>query len=188
MQDPSPTKTTTVFKKGKEREPVQTDIADKIIALRRKQATATAPRERPERTQPSSSSRPTTARPLSPRRLHAPPVPSPNIVVSEASPSQMDADSEDFSRRLKISYSSPRTSHARPAANGSPGNTVQDGTAHRLGASARPERVVQPPEQALRPRGHEHADETRRVLRPKAEVFIPLSAPSGLISATVSRK
>ncbi|KAI9064193.1 hypothetical protein FKP32DRAFT_1603074 [Trametes sanguinea] len=120
MQDPSATKSTTVLKKGKEREPVQTDIADKIIALRRKQATATAPRERPERTQPSSSSRPPTARPLSPRRLHAPPVPSPNIVVSEASPSHMDADSEDFSRRLKISYSSPRTSHARPAANGSP--------------------------------------------------------------------
>ena len=33
----------------------------------------------------------------------------------------MEADPDDFSRRLKISPSSPRTAHARPAANGSPG-------------------------------------------------------------------
>ena len=33
----------------------------------------------------------------------------------------MEADPDDFSRRLKISHSSPRAAHARPAANGSPG-------------------------------------------------------------------
>ena len=87
-----------------------------------------APRERPERPQPTSSSRPTTARPSSPRRLHAPPIPNPNIVVSEASPSHMDADPDDFSRRLKISYGSPRASHARPAANGSPGRLYNPNT------------------------------------------------------------
>ncbi|KAJ8482289.1 hypothetical protein ONZ51_g5452 [Trametes cubensis] len=128
MQEPSQTKTTTLSRKGKEREPIQTDIADKIIALRRKQAASAAPRERPEKPQPTSSSRPTTARPSSPRRLHAPPIPNPNIVVSEASPSHMDADPDDFSRRLKISYGSPRASHARPAANGSPGKLYNPNT------------------------------------------------------------
>ncbi|KAI8998858.1 hypothetical protein BD414DRAFT_476257 [Trametes punicea] len=127
MQEPSQTKTTTLSRKGKEREPVQTDLADKIIALRRRQAATSAPRERPERTQPLPS-RPSTARPSSPRRLHVPPIPSPNIVVSEASPSQMDADPDDFSRRLKISYNSPRASHARPAANGSPGKLYNPNT------------------------------------------------------------
>ncbi|KAI0637215.1 hypothetical protein C8Q77DRAFT_554722 [Trametes polyzona] len=126
MQEPTHTKTTTQSRKGKEREP---DIADKIIALRRKQAAIAVPRERPDRAQPSTSSRPTTTRPSSPRRLHAPPVPNPNIVVSEASPSHMDADPDDFSRRLKISsYGSPRASHARPAANGSPGKLYNPNT------------------------------------------------------------
>ncbi|KAI0721532.1 hypothetical protein C8T65DRAFT_705109 [Cerioporus squamosus] len=129
MQDPSHTKIATVSRKGKEREPAQPDIADRIIALRRKQATA-APRERPERPpQPSTSSpRPSTARPSSPRRLHAPPILNPNIVVSEASPSHMEADPDDFSRRLRISPNSPRTAHARPAANGSPGKLYNPNT------------------------------------------------------------
>ncbi|RDX48390.1 hypothetical protein OH76DRAFT_671253 [Lentinus brumalis] len=129
MHDPSHTKIATVSRKGKEREPAQPDIADRIIALRRKQATA-APRERPERpSQPSTSSpRPSTARPSSPRRLHAPPILNPNIVVSEASPSQVEADPDEFSRRLKISPNSPRTAHARPAANGSPGKLYNPNT------------------------------------------------------------
>ena len=149
MQDPSHTKIATVSRKGKEREPAQPDIADRIIALRRKQAyvssffrfgnhlsyrrgpsSTAAPRERPERPpQPSTSSpRPSTARPSSPRRLHAPPISNPNIVVSEASPSYMDADADDFSRRLKISPNSPRAAHARPAANGSPGKLYNPNT------------------------------------------------------------
>ncbi|OJT14129.1 Telomerase-binding protein EST1A [Trametes pubescens] len=138
MQEPSQTKIATPSRKGKEREP---DIADKIIALRRKQAAIAVPRERPERTQPSTSSRPTAMHPSSPRRLHAPPVPSPNIVVSEASPSHMDADPEDFSRRLKISYGSPRASHARPAANGSPGKLYNPNTdpVRRPAMTAEPE-------------------------------------------------
>ena len=140
MQDPTHAKISTLSRKGKEKEPVQTDIADKIIALRRKQAyvpprmphyppfsssspphSSATPRERPERpSQPSSSTpRPSSARPSSPRRLHAPPMPSPNIIVSEVSP-QVEADPDDFSRHLKISPNSPRAAHARPAANGSP--------------------------------------------------------------------
>ncbi|KAI0670612.1 hypothetical protein C8Q78DRAFT_1170843 [Trametes maxima] len=140
MQEHTQTKIATVSRKGKERETAQPDIADKIIALRRKQAATAVPRERPERTQPSTS-RPPTARPSSPRRLHAPPVPNPNIVVSEASPSHMDADPDDFSRRLKISYGSPRTSHARPAANGSPGKLYNPNTdpVRRPAMTAEPE-------------------------------------------------
>ena len=141
MQDPTLAKIPPVSRKGKEREPVQTDIADKIIALRRKQAcvplhttairtysplqppfSTAAARDRPERPPQPSSSTPKlpTARPSSPRRTHAPPMPHPNIVVSEVSP-QVEADPDEFSRRLKISPSSPRAAHARPAANGSPG-------------------------------------------------------------------
>ncbi|EJF65625.1 hypothetical protein DICSQDRAFT_77263 [Dichomitus squalens LYAD-421 SS1] len=122
MQEPTHTKIATASRKGKEREGAQPDIADRIIALRRKQATA-APRERPDRpSQPSTSSpRLSTARPSSPRKSYAPPVSHPNIIVSEASPSHMEADADDFSRRLKISPHSPRAAHARPAANGSPG-------------------------------------------------------------------
>ncbi|KAI0781175.1 hypothetical protein BD413DRAFT_620672 [Trametes elegans] len=162
MQESSQTKIATVSRKGKEREPVP-DLADKIIALRRKQAASAAPRERPERAQPSSSSRPTTARPSSPRRLHAPPIPNPNIVVSEASPSQPDADPEDFSRRLKISYGSPRASHARPAANGSPGklyNPNTDPIRRPAAVTSEPEVMSDassshspaPPQRALNPR------------------------------------
>ncbi|KAH9853995.1 hypothetical protein C2E23DRAFT_727275 [Lenzites betulinus] len=137
MQESSQTKIST-SRKGKEREP---DIADKIIALRRKQAATAVPRERPDRAQPSSSSRPPAAHPSSPRRLHAPPIPNPNIVVSEASPSHMEADPEDFSRRLKISYGSPRASHARPAANGSPGKLYNPNTdpVRRPAMTAEPE-------------------------------------------------
>lgn len=156
MQESSQTKIST-SRKGKEREP---DIADKIIALRRKQAAyvrhivslhvslrtaapsrTAIPRERPDRAQPSSSSRPPAAHPSSPRRLHAPPIPNPNIVVSEASPSHMEADPEDFSRRLKISYGSPRASHARPAANGSPGKLYNPNTdpVRRPAMTAEPE-------------------------------------------------
>ncbi|KAI0362699.1 hypothetical protein OH77DRAFT_1529844 [Trametes cingulata] len=140
MAEPTQTKIATASRKGKEREP---DIADKIIALRRKQAASSVPRERPDRTQPSSSSsRPPAAHPSSPRRSHAPPVPNPNIVVSEASPSHMDADPDDFSRRLKISsYGSPRASHARPAANGSPGKLYNPNTdpIRRTAITAEPE-------------------------------------------------
>ncbi|PIL23779.1 hypothetical protein GSI_13529 [Ganoderma sinense ZZ0214-1] len=130
MQDSSNSKIATVSRKGKGREGAQPDIADRIIALKRRQATAAPPRERPERpSQPSSSTpRPSTARPSSPRRLHAPPIPSPDIIVSEASPSHLEADADDFSRRLKISPHSPRAAHARPAANGSPGKLYNPNT------------------------------------------------------------
>ena len=120
MQDSTHARISTLS--SKEKESIQTDIADKVIALRRKQAyvpprmphyppfsssspphSSATPRERPERpSQPSSSTpRPSSARPSSPRRLHAPPMPSPDIIVAEVSP-QMESPSGDFSRRLKI--------------------------------------------------------------------------------------
>ncbi|KAK7693204.1 hypothetical protein QCA50_002770 [Cerrena zonata] len=127
-------------RKGKERQaPQPTDIAEKLYALKRQQAqygptflvplyssdsqsptlaSITKPREKHDRpTQsPSSTSRVTPARPASPRRMHAPPMPNPNIVVSRThSP---EPDEHDFSRRLKISPSSPRAAHSR--ANGNP--------------------------------------------------------------------
>ncbi|KAH9917118.1 uncharacterized protein BXZ73DRAFT_80879 [Epithele typhae] len=54
-------------------------------------------------------------------------MPNPSIVISEGSP-QYEADPDDFSRRLKISSSSPRGPHARPAANGSPGKLYDPNT------------------------------------------------------------
>ncbi|KAH9946315.1 uncharacterized protein BXZ73DRAFT_86461 [Epithele typhae] len=119
MNDPSHPKIASTSRKGKEREPAQMDIADKLIALKRKQATSN----------PSVlfTPRASSAHPTSPRRLHAPPMPNPSIVVSEGSP-QYEADPDDFSRRLKISSSSPRGPHARPAANGSPGKLYDPNT------------------------------------------------------------
>ncbi|TBU50982.1 hypothetical protein BD310DRAFT_983074 [Dichomitus squalens] len=43
MQEPTHTKRATASRKGKEREGAQPDIADRIIALRGKQATAPDP-------------------------------------------------------------------------------------------------------------------------------------------------
>ena len=120
---------------------IRTDIADKMVTLRRKPAcvpprTAHYPaflssgsrhsssnlRERPERpSQPSMSTpRPSSPRPSSPCRLHVLPMPSQNIIVSEVPP-QMEANLDDFSRRLKLCPNSPRAAHSRPAANDSPG-------------------------------------------------------------------
>ncbi|CCM02870.1 uncharacterized protein FIBRA_04983 [Fibroporia radiculosa] len=98
-------------RKPRDRDPAQpTDLVDKIVALQRRQAAATKPRDRPDRPPAVSPSRP--PRPSSPRRLHAPPLPNPNIVVSH--PTTMEADPDDFSRRLRISANSPRSSHSKP--------------------------------------------------------------------------
>nr|VWO94426.1 Two-component osmosensing histidine-kinase [Ganoderma boninense] len=92
--------------------------------------TAASLRERLERPSQSSSStpRPASAHPSSPRRLHALTIPSPDNIVSESSPSHLEADEDNFSRRLKIFPHSPRAAHAPPAANGSPGKLYNPNT------------------------------------------------------------
>ncbi|EPT05882.1 hypothetical protein FOMPIDRAFT_1044363 [Fomitopsis schrenkii] len=107
------------------RRPAQpTDLADKFVAFQRRQAASTKPRERADRN-PAPSGSPSTSRPTrapSPRRLHAPPLPTPNITVNQPTPSAMEADADDFSRRLKITAaSSPRPS-PRPQAGPSSGS------------------------------------------------------------------
>ncbi|KAK0210568.1 hypothetical protein DFS33DRAFT_302757 [Desarmillaria ectypa] len=113
-------------RKGKERDlmhrdspkdPQPTDLDEKLIAFRRRTAAASRPRDKSERPAPppppparqDRSPRPAPpppARPSpSPRKHHL----SPQLAVSR--PSQ-EADPDDFSRRLKISPSSPS---ARPA-------------------------------------------------------------------------
>lgn len=100
----------------RDRDPAQpTDFAERMVAFQRRNAVATRPRERPERT-PSS---PSTSR-LQPPNPNSPPVPSrsspavtsprkthlaPHVIVSRP-----EADPDDFSRRLKIS-TSPRPHH-----------------------------------------------------------------------------
>ena len=143
-------------RKGKERQaPQPTNIADKLIALQRKQARSecvilsehpqiyppdrsdlrnpiprlTKPKERPDRPdrpdKPAASSAVSrsTPRAPSPRRMHAPPIPSPNIVVSQPT-SDPYPDEQEFSRRLKISSSSPRASHSK-AHNGASGSNTK---------------------------------------------------------------
>ena len=63
---------------------------------------------------------PTVPAPSNMYRLYAFPTPSPNIIVSMVSP-QIEADLDNFSRRLKISPNSPHAVHAWPTANSSPG-------------------------------------------------------------------
>ncbi|KAH9951368.1 hypothetical protein B0H21DRAFT_718709 [Amylocystis lapponica] len=86
----SPTKVALASRKGKEREPAQpTDIAERVIAFQRRHAVSSRPREKTERPpQNSSSSTPRNPppHPPSPRRTHAPPMPSPNIIISATSP------------------------------------------------------------------------------------------------------
>lgn len=86
-----------------------------LLSLTMTALSATKPRERAERTPLSSISTPRPpARPPIPRRLRAPPLAHPNIIVSQASPSgDTTPDEHEFSRRLKISPSSPRNAHAK---------------------------------------------------------------------------
>lgn len=103
-------------RRQRDRDPAQpTDFAERMVAFQRRNAVATRPRERPERT-PSSPSA---------SRLQ-PPNPNPPLVPSRSSPaatsprkthlaphvivSRPEADPDDFSRRLKIS-TSPRPHH-----------------------------------------------------------------------------
>ncbi|KAG1754234.1 hypothetical protein EDB19DRAFT_1665358 [Suillus lakei] len=110
-------------RKARDRDPAQpTDFAERMIALQRRNAVATRPRERPERT-PSS---PSVSR-LQPPNPNPPPVPSrsspaatsprkthlaPHLIVSRP-----EADPDDFSRRLKIS-TSPRHHHTKQTQQG----------------------------------------------------------------------
>ncbi|KAG1891533.1 hypothetical protein F4604DRAFT_1706903 [Suillus subluteus] len=103
-------------RRSRDRDPAQpTDFAERMVAFQRRNAVATRPRERPERT-PSSPS----ASRLQPPNSNPPPVPSrssaaatsprkthlaPHVIVSRP-----EADPDDFSRRLKIS-TSPRPHH-----------------------------------------------------------------------------
>lgn len=103
-------------RRQRDRDPAQpTDLAERMVAFQRRNAIATRPRERPERT-PSS---PSVSR-LQPPNPNPPPVPSrsspaatsprrthlaPHVIASRP-----EADPEDFSRRLKIS-TSPRPHH-----------------------------------------------------------------------------
>lgn len=80
------------------------------------------PKEKSERpTHSVTNSRTTPVRAPSPRRMLAPPLSNPNIVVSQpiAGP-----DEQEFSRRLKISPNSPRSSHSK-AQNGTGSTTKQ---------------------------------------------------------------
>ncbi|KIY65026.1 hypothetical protein CYLTODRAFT_76393 [Cylindrobasidium torrendii FP15055 ss-10] len=107
-------------RKGKERDlgggdPQPTDIADKIIAMRRRAAGNTKPRERAER--PAAAPPPSTPRAdrspaqrtvNSPRKANAPA----QGMVSRGAP---EADPDEFSRRLKITSSpSPRMAQSTP--------------------------------------------------------------------------
>ncbi|KAI0693720.1 hypothetical protein BC835DRAFT_1406670 [Cytidiella melzeri] len=98
-------------KKGKEREaPQPTDFAAKMIALKRKQAQSSKPKERPDRPQSSSSPSKPQSHSQSPRRMLA----QPNIIVSQPNPqAETVPDEHDFDRRLKISHTSPRHVHKR---------------------------------------------------------------------------
>ncbi|THH08573.1 hypothetical protein EW146_g8951 [Bondarzewia mesenterica] len=94
----------TGSEKTKDRD-VAAEIANNIVAIQRRNAGATRPRERERSEHPPAL--PTTRSPpspSSPRRPHAP-HPKPNVLVIHT-----EDDADDFSRRLKIS-GSPRASH-----------------------------------------------------------------------------
>ncbi|GJE97087.1 hypothetical protein PsYK624_132970 [Phanerochaete sordida] len=95
--------------------PQPTDIAEKLVALRRRQAGQPKVKERTDRPQvPSTSTAKSLPHPPSPRRTHAPPSMTPSIIVSQASPLHVGApDEHEFSRKLKIAPSSPRHAHVR---------------------------------------------------------------------------
>ena len=138
--------TTDLFppsRKGKERQaPQPTDIAEKLVALRRRQAgcahspfsslpscphrlpfhpvhSLTKPKDRPERPQAPSSSTPRALlHPPSPRRTQPPGIIHPSIIVSQPVPQPvahpyLAPDEHEFSRKLKIAPTSPRHHHAR---------------------------------------------------------------------------
>lgn len=73
------------------------------------------PKERTDRPPaPSTSTARSPIRPPSPRRTHAPPTMNPSIVVSQPTLQHSSApDEHEFSRKLKITPSSPRHGHAR---------------------------------------------------------------------------
>ncbi|KAL0572625.1 hypothetical protein V5O48_009328 [Marasmius crinis-equi] len=99
--------------------PKPTDIDEKIISHRRRNASQTKPKEKSERPvneRPERSSRnaagPSQPQRMSPNRQHA----APQVIIQRPPP---EADPEDFSRRLHISnHSSPR-----PAQSSSKSNT-----------------------------------------------------------------
>ncbi|KII88741.1 hypothetical protein PLICRDRAFT_176290 [Plicaturopsis crispa FD-325 SS-3] len=90
-------------RRQREREeiPQPTDFAAKMIALQRKNAGVTRPKDRAERPLPPP--------PPAPRPQEKSPRKTPHVVVSRPT----EADPEEFSRRLKISHS-PRPKHATP--------------------------------------------------------------------------
>ncbi|KZT11502.1 uncharacterized protein LAESUDRAFT_643103 [Laetiporus sulphureus 93-53] len=122
MQDLSSAKFAGASRK---RDPAQpTDIADKIVAFQRRQAAATRPKERAERPLIVSSSTVRPTRPASPRKLHAPPLTNTSNPLSQSTGRAVEADADEFSRRLNISAQSPRSMHSRSHAGpsgGSPG-------------------------------------------------------------------
>ncbi|EED78536.1 predicted protein [Postia placenta Mad-698-R] len=158
MQDSPPSNSAAPARRtNRDRDPAQpTDLADRIVALQRRQAAVTKPRERAERP-PLPSSSTLRPRPPSPRRLHAPLHPNPSIIVSQSSSSAMEADADDFSRRLKISASSPRTSHAKPHAgpSGSPGKLYNPNAdySRRPILTAEPDTISDAASSSYAPRG-----------------------------------
>ncbi|TFY73283.1 hypothetical protein EWM64_g10729, partial [Hericium alpestre] len=86
--------------------PKPTDLAEKMIALQRKRAVASRPKDRAERSAHAAAAiaaRPSPS-PASPRRHPAPAAPT--LIITNP-----DADPEEFSRRLTISQS-PRSQQA----------------------------------------------------------------------------
>ncbi|TFY56018.1 hypothetical protein EVJ58_g7892 [Rhodofomes roseus] len=128
-----------------------------------------------------SSSTPRPTRAPSPRRPHAPQHPSPNIVVDQSSPSAMEADADDFSRRLKITAaSSPRPSARAQAgpSSGSPGKLYNPNSdsPRRVILTAEPEAMSdaasssqeQPPDSHRQLFDHRKDDPVRFLARPQA--------------------
>ncbi|KAK1222785.1 hypothetical protein PQX77_014353 [Marasmius sp. AFHP31] len=98
--------------------PKPTDIDEKLIALRRRTALQTRPKEKSERPaseRPEKSPRPVAGpsqpQRMSPKRQHA----APQVIIQRPT---AEADPEDFSRRLNIStHSSPRAAHSPSKSN-----------------------------------------------------------------------
>ncbi|KIP06005.1 hypothetical protein PHLGIDRAFT_73330 [Phlebiopsis gigantea 11061_1 CR5-6] len=117
MQDSLAIEPPATLRKGKGRPaaPQPTDFAEKLVALRRKQASLTKPKERAERpSAPSTSTSRNPAHPPSPRRTLAQSIMNPSIVVSQPSPHpDSTPDEHEFTRKLKIAPTSPRHTHSR---------------------------------------------------------------------------
>ena len=101
----------------------------------------------------------------------------------------MEADADDFSRRLKISPHSPRAAHARPAANGSPGKLYNPNTdpIRRPVISAEPDAMSDAASsshspRAMPPRAQQSAQTSRGATDSHRQLFDPRKHDAVLFS------